>query len=76
MTVAEQLELRGYKRAEQQVLLAQLHSKFSSLPAQTEKLIEKRSPEQLRNWLIRILTATTLRDIFGEDLIDASQDNA
>lgn len=61
--------------ARRQPLLEQLHIKFSTLPAQTEMLIEKISPEQINNWTLRILTATTLRDIFGDDLIDAKYDN-
>jgi len=73
MTGAEQLREEGERRT----LLKLLRIKFPILPSQTEKLIERSSHDKIENWTERILSATSLRDIFGDDLIinNAKHDN-
>lgn len=69
MTTAEQLEARGQAkgRAEgrAEMLVRLLTRKFGPLPDAAQTKITTASVQRLDEWADRLLTATTLDEIFG-----------
>ncbi|MCC3317785.1 hypothetical protein [Nocardia africana] len=73
MTTAERLraegeargEARGKARGRAEALIELLTVKFDSLPTHIIETVHAGTPEQVRTWTARILTATTLDEIFA-----------
>jgi hypothetical protein len=55
---------KGQLKALRRTLLTQLRQKFGELPAETERAVRAtRSVKDLEHWLIRILSARSLREM-------------
>ncbi|MGW6336086.1 hypothetical protein [Nocardia rhamnosiphila] len=69
MTTAERLraegEARGEARARTETLIDLLDTKFGSVPQAAIRKIETGSPEEIRTWLRRSVTADTLEKVFN-----------
>lgn len=69
MTIAEQLEAKGRAKGEakgrQDLLLRQLTLKFGPPSDMTRTRVAQASDEDLTRWAERILTATSLDDMFA-----------
>lgn len=65
MTTAERLHAEGRAETRAEILVAQLTAKFGAVPETTLHTIRTGSPEQFRIWLHRVLTATTLEEVFA-----------
>ena len=60
-------EQRGKKDGESSVLLRQLRRRFPILPSWVEPKVQTAELNKLEEWTDRILDASTLQDIFGEE---------
>jgi flagellar biosynthesis/type III secretory pathway protein FliH len=56
---------RGIRQGETQVLLRQLASRFGNLPDSVQARVESADADLLMRWSERILTASTLDEVFG-----------
>ncbi|WP_216908318.1 Rpn family recombination-promoting nuclease/putative transposase [Nocardia noduli] len=65
MTTAERLRAEGEARGRAKTLSEQLTLKFGVLPSATVHTIQTGQLTQLRTWTTRVLTATTLDEIFA-----------
>lgn len=73
MTTAERLraEGRAQGRAEgraevaARILLELLVAKFGTLPAAVVDRVHSGNTDELEAWMLRVLTATTLNEVFG-----------
>ena len=70
MTIAQQLiekgRLQGIEKATRQVLLRQLQQRFSAeVDLHVEQKIAAASREQLEVWVMRVLSASDLTDVFA-----------
>lgn len=69
VTTAERLraegEARGEARGRAEALIELLTLKFRPLPTHIIETVHAGTPEQVRTWTARILTATTLDEIFA-----------
>jgi predicted transposase YdaD len=67
MTAAEKLRKEGEVQGERRALLRQLRHRFaSSLSPAIEDRVSRASEPELEVWLDRVLTATTLEEVFAE----------
>jgi len=48
------------------ILRRQLHTKFSELPSSAEQRLQNATLEQLEHWVVRVLTAETLDQVFND----------
>ncbi len=58
-------EIKGEIKGEAKTLLKQLNLKFSVLPDWVEQRVNSANREQLDLWIERVLTATTLDEMFS-----------
>jgi len=73
VTLAEKFEARGEARGvarsearwRSEILLELLQAKFKSVPAEVVNTVRAADVAQVRAWIVRVLTADTLEDIFG-----------
>lgn len=73
MTAGEQLIERGRQEGLQQglqegqrgTLLRQLRKRFGALPSEVEARVQAAGPEQLEEWVDRVLTAATLAEVMA-----------
>jgi hypothetical protein len=64
MTIAEELRAEGEARGRADTLAQLLTLKFGALPTNARTMLRTASTEQLTRWTERVLTATTLDEIF------------
>ncbi|BDT87870.1 hypothetical protein FMUAM8_36340 [Nocardia cyriacigeorgica] len=65
VTTAERLMAQGEVRGQREVLLRLLGVKFGQLPPGVVSAVRAADPGQLLVWDPRILTASTLEDVFA-----------
>ncbi|TLF76448.1 hypothetical protein [Nocardia cyriacigeorgica] len=65
MTTAERLMAKGEVRGMCSALLRQLEFKFGQLPLGVVEAVRAADPAELRLWALRVLTASTLDEIFA-----------
>ena len=58
-------EVRGEVRGEAKALIKQLNFKFGSLPDRVTQQVNSADKEQLDQWIERILTAQSIKDMFS-----------
>jgi hypothetical protein len=63
MTIAEQMRREGEARGQAKVLVKLLTLKFGPLSPEQEKVVTDATPEQLDEWVERVLTATSIDDL-------------
>lgn len=66
MTLAEQLRVEGRAEGEAKLLLRQLALKFGALSEPTRTRVTQASEDDLTRWAERILTATSLEQVFED----------
>ncbi|MBO0853836.1 MAG: hypothetical protein J2P18_08715 [Nocardia sp.] len=64
VTTAERIQARGRVEGRAEALLTQLAAKFGRLPAGIVDRVHNATPEQLNDWTVQILSATTLDELF------------
>lgn len=64
VTTAEIIEARGEVRGRAEALIELMTAKFGRLPATTVHRVRSADLTQVRTWTTRVLTATTLDEIF------------
>lgn len=62
----EEGERKGVAAGQQRLLLNQLRLKFGALPDAVVGRVESATTEHLDTWAARILTATTLAEVFSD----------
>ncbi|WP_146097466.1 hypothetical protein [Nocardia nova] len=65
MTTAERLRAEEEARGRGEALIELLTLKFGPLPTHVIETIHTGTPEQVRTWTARVLTATTLDEVFA-----------
>ena len=73
MTAGEQLIERGRQQGLQQglhagqrgTLLRQLRKRFGALPSELDARVQAAGPEQIEDWLDRVVTAPTLAEVLA-----------
>jgi hypothetical protein len=65
-SIADQLIERGREEGQRTTLLKQLRSKFGKLPDAATARVNGAEVAELDLWLERILSASTLDDVFSE----------
>jgi hypothetical protein len=70
VTVLDEIEQRGERRGRAQgraqMLLELLSARFGSVPAEVSAQVMAAGKVALSRWAIRVLTASTLEEVFGE----------
>jgi hypothetical protein len=61
----QQGERQGERRGKSEMLLRQIQVKFGPLAPDVEARIERAELKQLEDWLMRMLTAQSLDELFG-----------
>ncbi|WP_428262277.1 DUF4351 domain-containing protein [Haliangium sp.] len=64
-TVAQQLEQRGYDKGLRHILVSLLATRFGALPDDLRARIDHADAASLERWGTRVLSATTLDDVFN-----------
>ena len=67
VTAAEQLIERGRREERREVPLEQLRSRFGTLPDSAATRVRTADPAQLKRWLVRVLTASTVAEVLTEE---------
>ncbi|MET8774317.1 Rpn family recombination-promoting nuclease/putative transposase [Nocardia sp. NPDC004654] len=65
VTTAERLRAEGRAEGRANALIDLLTSKFGPIPARIADTIHAADPTQVRTWTVRVLTATTLDEVFA-----------
>ncbi len=55
---------KGVKKGKATTLRTQLAQRFGPLPEWVEQRLEKADEQELESWIMRVLTATSLEEIF------------
>jgi hypothetical protein len=66
VTAAEQLMERGRESAWREVLLTQIRARFGTLSESAAARVRTADPAQLKQWLVRVVTAPTLDEVLAE----------
>ena len=61
--------VKGKAEGAQGILSGQLEAKFGALPGWAAARLRKASPEQIRRWSRKVLTAATLEAVVGKGLM-------
>ena len=56
--------IEGRTEVRANILLDLLEAKFGSVPEQIKTLVKSASPDQLKDWMISVLNASTLESVF------------
>jgi len=64
LTAAQQLYERGHREGEAKLLRELLEHKFGALPKRIQQRLAEADEVDLRTWSLRLLTATTLDEVF------------
>jgi hypothetical protein len=71
VTAADQLierdRVRGVEQGARQILLMLIERRFGTLPEEAFERVIAAKLETLETWGLRVLTATTLQDVLGEE---------
>lgn len=75
MTLLDKIEQRGERRGERrgrvegraELLLLQLTARFGAVAAEVRSRVMAAEEKALTQWGVRVLTATTLGEVFAED---------
>jgi flagellar biosynthesis/type III secretory pathway protein FliH len=57
---------KGRAEARREMLLEQLHARFGRLPRSVPERVQAADTAQVKRWLLRVVTATTLAEVFAD----------